>query len=121
MFLFIYLSFRFFFFFLLFLSKRRLYFLCCLLCIVKKTPVLESLFNKVAGLKTCIFIKIETPIQVCSCEYCEIFRESFFCRTSHVHYTFQKFFVILEFFERVRVQNTKLRFFIFFRHYSFSQ
>ena len=29
--------------------------------IFKKTSVLESLFNKVAGLNVCIFIKKETP------------------------------------------------------------
>ena len=43
----------------------------------KKTPVLESLFNKVAGLKACSFIK-KTPTQVFSCEYCEIFKKPFF-------------------------------------------
>ena len=37
--------------------------------------MLESLFNKVAGLK-------ETPTQVYSCEYYEIFKNSFF--TEHV-------------------------------------
>ena len=44
----------------------------------KKTPFLESLFNKVAGLKACIFNNKETPTQVFSCEYCEIFKNSFF-------------------------------------------
>ena len=43
--------------------------------IVKKTPVWESPFNKVA---VCIFIKKETPIQLFSCEYCEILKNSFF-------------------------------------------
>ena len=33
---------------------------------IKKTPVLECLFNKVAGLYACIFIKKETPTQVLS-------------------------------------------------------
>ena len=37
-----------------------------------KTPVLESLFNKVAGLKACNFIK-KTPTQVFSCEIFENF------------------------------------------------
>ena len=37
----------------------------------RKTPVLESLFNKVAGLHL-------------SCEYCEIFKNSFFHKTSLV-------------------------------------
>ena len=44
--------------------------------------MLESLFNKVADLKTCHFIKKETPTQVLSCEYCEIFKNTFFYRTS---------------------------------------
>ena len=37
----------------------------------KKTPVLESVFNKVAGLQL-------------SCEYCEIFKSSFFHKTPPV-------------------------------------
>ena len=41
-----------------------------------KTPVLESLFNKVAGLKVCNFIK--------KSEYCEIFKNNFFYRTPSV-------------------------------------
>ena len=44
----------------------------------KKTPVLESHFDKVAGLKAWIFIKAETPTQVFSCEYCEIIKNNFF-------------------------------------------
>ena len=44
----------------------------------RKTPVLESLFNKVTGLKDCILIKKETPTAVFYCEYCKIFRNSFF-------------------------------------------
>ena len=44
----------------------------------QKTPVFESLFNKVGVLKTCIFIKKEIPTQVSSCKYCEIFKNSFF-------------------------------------------
>ena len=49
-------------------------------------PVLEVLFSKVARLKTCIFIKQETPATVLSCEYCEIFKNSFFNRTSCLLY-----------------------------------
>ena len=30
---------------------------------------MESLFNKIAGLKTCNFIKKEAPIQMLSCEF----------------------------------------------------
>ena len=46
--------------------------------IVKKTPALECPFNKVSGLKVCIFIKKETPTQLFSCEYCEILTKRFF-------------------------------------------
>ena len=42
--------------------------------IYRKTPVLVSLFNKVAGLK-------ETLPRVFSCEICEIFKNTFFSRT----------------------------------------
>ena len=44
----------------------------------RKTPVLESRFNNVAGLKTWNFIKNETPTQVFSYEYCEIFKNTYF-------------------------------------------
>ena len=37
----------------------------------------ESLFNKVAELKTCNFIKNKTPTQVFSCEYGEIFKKAY--------------------------------------------
>ena len=40
----------------------------------------SSFFNKVAGLRR-NFIKKETLAQVFSCEFCEIFRNTFFCRT----------------------------------------
>ena len=40
--------------------------------------MLESLLNKIAGLKVCNFIKKETPPQLFFCEYCEIFKNSFF-------------------------------------------
>ena len=43
----------------------------------RKKPVLESLFNKAAGLK-------ETPTQVFSCEICEIFKNTFFYGTTPV-------------------------------------
>ena len=43
----------------------------------RKTSVLESFLNKVAGLKTCNFIK-KTLTQSFSCEYCEIFKNKFF-------------------------------------------
>ena len=44
----------------------------------RKTCVAEYLFNKVAGMKVCIFIKKETPAQLFSCEYCEIFKNTYF-------------------------------------------
>ena len=40
--------------------------------------MLESLFNKATGLKACISIKKDTPTQVFSYEYCNIFKNSFF-------------------------------------------
>ena len=43
----------------------------------QKISVFESLFNKAGTLKTCVFIKKEIPTQVFSCEYCEIFKNSF--------------------------------------------
>ena len=43
-----------------------------------ETPVLESLFNKAAGLPVCKFIKKETPIQVFSCDYCKVFQKTYF-------------------------------------------
>ena len=52
--------------------------------------MLESLFNKATGLKACISIKKDTPTQVFSYEYCNIFKNSFFYVTI-VHYTSQKF------------------------------
>ena len=41
--------------------------------------MLESLFNKIAGLEAFDFIE-EAPIQVFSCEICEIFKNTFFNR-----------------------------------------
>ena len=40
----------------------------------------ETLFNKVAGLKACIFTEKETPTQGPSGEICEVFKNSFFYR-----------------------------------------
>ena len=39
--------------------------------------MLESLFNKVTGLKACSFIKKETT-QMFNCKYCEIFKNTYF-------------------------------------------
>ena len=49
-----------------------------ILNIYRKTLALESLFNIVVGLIAGNFIKKETPTQVFSCEYWEIFENSFF-------------------------------------------
>ena len=40
--------------------------------------MLGILFNKVAGRQGCNFIKKQTPTQVLSCEYYEIFKGSYF-------------------------------------------
>ena len=44
----------------------------------RKATVAECFFNKVAGLQACNFIKKETVAQVFSCEFCEIFKNTFF-------------------------------------------
>ena len=44
----------------------------------RKTPALESLFNKLAGLKVFNFIKKRLQTQVFSCKYYDIFKNSFF-------------------------------------------
>ena len=44
--------------------------------ILKKTPVLESVFNKEAVLQACNFIKM-TLQHVLSCEYCQISRNAY--------------------------------------------
>ena len=46
--------------------------------------MLESVFNKVAGLSACNFIKKETPAPVFSSEYCKRFKNSFLHRTPPV-------------------------------------
>ena len=40
--------------------------------------MLQCLFNKVKGLQARNFIKKETPAQVISCEYCEVFKNTYF-------------------------------------------
>ena len=42
----------------------------------RKTPVLGSLFNKIAGLKVCNFLKIDSNTGF-SCGYCKICKNSF--------------------------------------------
>ena len=47
-----------------------------------KTVVLESLFDEVAGLQACNFIKKETQTQVLSCEFWEILENTFFSQNT---------------------------------------
>ena len=42
----------------------------------RKTPVLGSLFNKIAGIKVCNFLKIDSNTGF-SCGYCKICKNSF--------------------------------------------
>ena len=49
----------------------------------KKTPVLESLFNKAAGLKACNFIKKRRQ-QSFLLVKCEIFKSTFFLKNTSV-------------------------------------
>ena len=75
--------------------------------------MLEFLFNKVAGLKACVFIEKETPTQVFSCEYWEIFKNSFSYRAPPVHDTFPKFYAMIKFFGRLWVQNWYFSYFLY--------
>ena len=47
-----------------------------------KTPVPESLFNKVTDLYLTTFLKEKTPIQLFSDEFCERYKTSFLQNTS---------------------------------------
>ena len=62
--------------------------------------MLESLFDKVAGPKACIFIEKETPTQVFFCEYCEIIENSVFIEQLLLFILFRNFCVMIEFFGR---------------------
>ena len=75
----------------------------------KKTPVLQSLLNKFAGQKACIFIKKEISALVSSFEYCEIL-----VGTPSVHYTFPKFYVMIKFFGRLWVKNWRFSYFLYY-------
>ena len=46
--------------------------------------MLESLFNKIAGIQACNFIKKVIPTEVFSCQYCVIFKNTFF-KTASVY------------------------------------
>ena len=48
----------------------------------EKTCTRVIFLNEVAGLQACNFIKKETVAQVFSCEFCEIFKNTFF--TEHL-------------------------------------
>ena len=51
----------------------------------KKTPTPESLFfNTVAGLKSETLLKAEAPAQLFSCEFCIMFKNTFFTETMWV-------------------------------------
>ena len=56
--------------------------------IYSKTPVLESLFNKVGGLKACNFIKKRLQLRCFSGIIAKTFCEKLFCRAPHVHVSF---------------------------------
>ena len=45
--------------------------------VCRKTPVLQSYFNKVAGFQPASFLK-KTLTQVLSCEICETFKNTYF-------------------------------------------
>ena len=74
--------------------------------------MLESLFDKVAGLKACIFIEKETLTQVFFCEYCEIIENSFFIEHLLLIILFRNFYVMIEFFGRLWVQNWYFSYFL---------
>ena len=59
---------------------RNIYLFLCK--IHKKTPVLESHFNKVTGLYPATSLKERTPTQVFSGEFCEILKTPFLQNTS---------------------------------------
>ena len=54
----------------------------------------------------------ETSTQVFPCEYCEIFENSIFYRTPPVHYILLRFYVMIEFFWRLWVQNWHCSYFL---------
>ena len=58
---------------------------------MEKTPVLESLFNKAADLKACIFIKKEIPTQMFCCEYWKVFKNRFLVQRFLLNILFRNF------------------------------
>ena len=69
---------------------------------VKKTPVLECLFDKFAGLQACIFTKRRLRHW---CFLKKFLRTAFLVEHLTVHYTFSKFYVLIKFFGRLCVHN----------------
>ena len=59
----------------------------------KKLPVLESIFNKVAGLKASNFIKKETPAEVFLREYCGSFKKQLFLE--HLRWLLLEIFILI--------------------------
>ena len=76
---------------------------------VKKTPVLESLFNKFAGLWACTFIKRRLQHW---CFLKKFLKNSFFCRTPSWSLYFFKFFMIIEVFGRLWAENWHFSYFL---------
>ena len=76
---------------------------------IKKTPVLECIFNKLAGLNACIFIKKRRKHR---CFLKKFLRRRFFVEHLTVHYTFLQFYVIIELFGRLWVQNWHFWYFL---------
>ena len=76
---------------------------------IKKTLVLECIFNKLAGLNACIFIKKRCKHR---CFLKKFLRTTFFVEHLTVHYTFLQFYVIIELFERLWVQNWHFSYFL---------
>ena len=76
----------------------------------KKTPVSECLFNKFAGLSSCIFIKKSLQHR---CFLKKFLRTAVFIEHLTVHHTFSKFYVKIEFFGRVWVKNWHFSYFLF--------
>ena len=76
---------------------------------VKKTPALECLFHKYPCPQACIFIKRRLQHR---CFLKKFLRTAFFVEHLTVHYTFSKFYVMIEFFGRLWVQNWHFSYFL---------
>ena len=147
---FIQLSFRMVFFLLLLLRKRLIHFLCMWLVTLmlfvpvgKRSKSRSQMFCKIENLfislkmllkilqysqeNICVleflfnqlYLK-NAATQVFSCEYCKMFKYSFFYRTPAFHNVFRNSYVMIEFFGSLWVQNCYLSYFLchcfFFLH-----